>query len=72
MSYWKLRHIKSLSVVVVILLFSAVKAVAQPAGYSAVKDPNALKASLAKTNSEVQTLSSDFTQVKDMALLKEK
>lgn len=47
-------------------------AVAQPKGFQPVKNVQEFTATLAKTNAGVQTISSDFVQVKNLALLSEK
>lgn len=58
--------------VVLILCMMAVATYAQPKGFSAVKNSAAFGQALSKANASVQTISSDFTQVKNMALLSEK
>jgi outer membrane lipoprotein-sorting protein len=72
MSYLKLSRIKSLSLIALLLIVAIAPAIAQPAGFTTAKNVAALKDALARSNSEIQTVSSDFTQVKNMALLKEK
>ena len=72
MNYLKLSHIKSLNLFALLLLINILPALAQPAGFNTVKNTYALKEALSKSNTTVQTVSSDFTQVKNMALLKEK
>lgn len=72
MNYLKLNHIKSLNLFALLLLVNVLTCLAQPAGFNTVKNTQALKDALSKSNTTVQTISSDFTQVKNMALLKEK
>lgn len=57
---------------VLLLCLLAVAAYAQPKGFTAVKNVAAFEQSLSKVNAAVQTISSDFAQVKNMALLAEK
>jgi len=45
---------------------------AQPVGFSKVKDAAVFQTSLGKANNVVRTISSDFSQTKNMALLSEK
>ncbi|MBL7719121.1 MAG: outer membrane lipoprotein carrier protein LolA [Flavipsychrobacter sp.] len=47
-------------------------AVAQPKGYSAVKNVAAFQQSLQKASASVQTIQSDFDQVKNLSLLQDK
>jgi outer membrane lipoprotein-sorting protein len=47
-------------------------AYAQPKGFASVKNLAAFEQSLSKANASVQTISSDFSQVKNMALLADK
>ncbi len=70
MSYLKLSLIRRLSVF--ILLFTAQLSIAQPTGFTVVKNTGELKNALAESNNAIQTLICDFTQVKNMALLKER
>ncbi len=56
-----------------LLLFGLPVAVyAQPKGYQPVKNIAAFEQSLTQANKSVQTIASDFTQVKNMSLLAEK
>lgn len=57
---------------VLILCVLAVGAYAQPKGFAAVKNVTAFQQSLSKANAGVQTISSDFMQVKNLSLLAEK
>ncbi|HTN47064.1 MAG TPA: outer membrane lipoprotein carrier protein LolA [Flavipsychrobacter sp.] len=50
----------------------ATGAFAQPKGFTAIKNAAAFQTSLSKANSTVKTISSDFSQTKNMALLSEK
>ena len=45
---------------------------AQPKGFQPLKNTEAFRQSLAKSNASVQTISSDFTQVKNLSMLAEK
>lgn len=45
---------------------------AQPKGFTAVKNVQDFQAQLSKSNAAVQTITSDFTQVKNLALLADK
>lgn len=47
-------------------------AFAQPKGFTAIKNAAAFQTVLSKANSTVKTISSDFSQTKNMALLSEK
>lgn len=47
-------------------------AFAQPKGFTAVKDAAQFQTNLSKSNAVLKTISSDFTQIKNMALLSEK
>lgn len=67
-----LKRISKVLVVTAFFAITAIDALAQPAGYIALKNTGALKDALAKSNAGTQTIASDFTQVKNMALLKEK
>ena len=55
-----------------LLLCSSFVVTAQPKGYQQLKDVNAFQQSLAKSNAAKQTITSDFTQVKNLSLLSEK
>lgn len=54
------------------LLFICVSAHAQPKGYQAVRNVAIFQQALSKNSTQVQTITSDFVQVKNMALLEEK
>lgn len=54
------------------LLFICVSAHAQPKGYQAVRNVANFQQALSKNSTQVQTITSDFVQVKNMALLEEK
>lgn len=56
----------------VMMCVMAMGAFAQPKGFTAVKNVVAFEQSLTKANAAVQTISSDFSQVKNMALLADK
>ena len=58
--------------ILLLCVMMGVAAWAQPAGYKAMKDINAFRQALAKSNAAKQTIASDFTQTKNMALLEEK
>lgn len=45
---------------------------AQPKGFSHVKNTDAFQSALSKANSAIQTVASDFVQIKNMSLLAEK
>lgn len=45
---------------------------AQPKGFQQLKDVNGFRQSLSRSNAEVQTISSDFMQVKNLSLMAEK
>lgn len=47
-------------------------AFAQPKGFQPVKNPDAFQKSLAQNNASVHTISSDFSQTKNLSLLSEK
>ncbi len=55
-----------------LLLCSSFVVTAQPKGYQQLKDVNAFQQSLAKSNAAKQTITSDFTQIKNLSLLSEK
>lgn len=55
-----------------VFLWSVTTIVAQPKGFSAVKNTVAFQTNLARSNAAIKTISSDFSQVKNMALLAEK
>jgi len=57
---------------VTVLLFNSLCVWGQPKGFKAVKNVQEFQSALAKANASVQTISSDFTQVKNMALLEDK
>jgi outer membrane lipoprotein-sorting protein len=57
---------------VLILCVLAVAAYAQPKGFMPVKNSASFGSALSKANSSVQTISSDFSQIKNMTLLAEK
>lgn len=63
-------HINKILTICLLLLTTA--AYAQPKGYQPVKDISAFQNSLASANSKVNTIKSDFSQVKEMSLLAEK
>lgn len=54
------------------LLFICVSAHAQPKGYQTVRNVANFQQALSKNSTQVQTITSDFVQVKNMALLEEK
>lgn len=55
------------------LMFAgAVHAFAQPKGFQAVKNVKEFEASLSRSNASVNTISSDFSQTKNLALLSDK
>lgn len=56
----------------ILLLVTSFSALAQPAGYKKVDDVNNFRTALAKNNAAVNTIASEFKQVKDMSLLAEK
>ncbi len=60
---------KYLTIVFFLLSFAAI---AQPKGYSLVKNTAALQQAININNARIQTITSDFVQVKNMALLEEK
>lgn len=60
------------SITAIITVFISTISYAQPAGYKKVQDVHALQTSLTKTNSQLNNISSDFKQVKNMSLLEEK
>ncbi len=53
-------------------LFFPFAVMAQAKGFSALKNTAELRASIAKSNKEKQSITSDFTQVKSLSLLSEK
>lgn len=55
-----------------ILCTISVCAIAQPKGYTALKNVSAFQQAMSLNSTKVQTIASDFTQVKNMALLEEK
>lgn len=63
-------HINKILTICLLLLTTA--AYAQPKGYQPVKDISAFQNSLASVNSKINTIKSDFSQVKEMSLLAEK
>lgn len=63
-------HINKILTICLLLLTTA--AYAQPKGYQPVKDISAFQNSLASANSKINTIKSDFSQVKEMSLLAEK
>ena len=58
--------------VVLIMCVLAVSTNAQPKGFTAIKNLASFQQSLSKANADVQTISSDFTQVKNLSLLADK
>ncbi|MCB9046472.1 MAG: outer membrane lipoprotein carrier protein LolA [Chitinophagales bacterium] len=56
----------------IILLFSALTTAAQPAGFKKLDDVQSFNRSLSTSNKQLQDISSDFKQVKNMSLLAEK
>ena len=56
----------------VIALVTAVAGFAQPKGFTAVKDVAQFQTALSRANAAVNTVSSDFIQVKNLALLSDK
>ncbi|MBS1782505.1 MAG: outer membrane lipoprotein carrier protein LolA [Bacteroidetes bacterium] len=54
------------------LLFISSLTIAQPKGFSTVKNVPEFQTLLSKSNSQINTISSDFAQTKNMALLSEK
>lgn len=56
----------------ILLILTSFTAFAQPVGYKKVDDVNTFRTALAKNNAAVNTIVSDFKQVKDMSLLAEK
>ncbi|MBS1589411.1 MAG: outer-membrane lipoprotein carrier protein LolA, partial [Bacteroidetes bacterium] len=54
------------------LLFITSLSIAQPKGFSSVKNVQEFQTSLSKSNSQINTISSDFAQTKNMTLLSEK
>lgn len=59
-------------IVFFVFTFSAFVASAQPKGFTAVKNTAAFQQSLSQANAGKQTISSDFTQVKNLSLLADK
>jgi outer membrane lipoprotein-sorting protein len=55
-----------------ILCVLAVSSFAQPKGFTAVKNVASFEQSLSKANAAMQTISSDFTQIKNLSLLADK
>jgi outer membrane lipoprotein-sorting protein len=55
-----------------VLVMCATAAQAQPKGFQAVKNVDEFQSALSKTNASVHTISSDFVQTKNLALLSEK
>jgi outer membrane lipoprotein-sorting protein len=55
-----------------ILIFSAFAASAQAKGYAPVKDVKSFQTALSKSNAAIQTISSDFSQTKNLSLLSDK
>jgi len=55
-----------------ILCTISIGAFAQPKGYTALKNVSAFQQAMSLNSTKVQTIASDFTQVKNMALLEEK
>src|SRR3569832_1483004 len=55
-----------------VLLICGIVAMAQPKGFQPVKDVQAFQTALTRSNASVQTISSDFSQVKNLALLADK
>jgi outer membrane lipoprotein-sorting protein len=53
-------------------LLSAVAAFAQPKGFQPVKNVQEFQSALSRSNASVQTISSDFKQVKHLSLLSDK
>jgi outer membrane lipoprotein-sorting protein len=56
----------------VLCVLFASAAQAQPKGFTAVKDASSFQQNLTKANAAVQTITADFLQTKNMALLSEK
>lgn len=71
MNYWILTHTRKVLGTLVVLVMGYM-AVAQPKGFQAVKNVPAFQQSLAKVNIGKETITSDFIQIKNMALLAEK
>ena len=55
-----------------VLLMMGYGAMAQPKGFEAVKNVSVFQQNLAKVNAGKETITSDFVQTKNMALLAEK
>lgn len=64
-------RMNKLSSLLFIVLFS-VQSFAQPKGYNAVKNVQDFQAAMAKANASLQTIASDFNQVKNLSLLSDK
>lgn len=57
---------------VLIFLLLASTAVAQPPGYASVKDLNTFKTRFAQASAKITSIESDFVQVKNLAMIKDK
>lgn len=57
---------------VLIFLLMASAAVAQPPGYASVKDLNTFKTHFAQASAKITSIESDFVQVKNLAMIKDK
>lgn len=57
---------------IIVFLLISLSAAAQPAGFKKLEDVSSFKTSLAKANANLQDISSDFKQVKNLSLLAEK
>lgn len=60
------------SLLLAVLVLNSLGVCGQPKGFQPVKNVQEFQTALAKANASVQTISSDFTQVKNMALLEDK
>lgn len=57
---------------IALLLLSGFLASAQPAGYSPLKDAAGFQAKFSEASRRIESIESDFTQVKNLAMLKDK
>lgn len=55
-----------------LFLLSATALMAQPAGFSSVKDPKAFQDNFTRASNQIQTIRSDFKQEKNLSMLEEK
>ena len=62
---------KKVSSLIVLLVLSAIS-YAQPAGYRAIKDLNSFKTQFAQASAKINSIESDFVQVKNLAMIKDK